>query len=852
MNPLRLLSFTALLAASAHAVPLVNPTDSFRYRKGSSAPQANWRSLPESSLDASWLTGPGFIGYGDGSPGSVLSDMRQTTTPANPGYLAFFARRSFTIPEGLPATERLFLRSDYDDGFVAWIVNSSGTSVAGDYANVSGITSVPPAAPSPDPAFNARANGNHECSFGNSSPQPARVTDLGPVSAFPPGTYTLCLMGLNDNLTSSDAILHSTLYTESPPPPATIVWSKAASPYSFAANFTVPANSILTIEPGVTVRFASGTGLIVNGQLLAEGTAAEPITFTRSAASGTWDRIRLDNAGSTRQTHRIVHTRIEYASSSNATVRASDTNIHLENVRFTNVAAQMVDMTGSSCVLLNCEFNSIPSGELIHFSSMPSQGYALVKGCRFGTPGQRASGGYNDIIDFTGGNRPGPIVRFIDNVFLSGVDDVFDMDGTDAHIEGNAFFSIRKDSARASSSNCITTGANGSDTSQLVICRNWFYNIEHAFLQKDRGSAVMQNNTIVNITPNPVSTNNGEAPGLVMFGEPWRGDPYGSGLIFEGNIGAALQITDPFPLLSGAQAAGAFFSTRANCIQGFSIPGTGNLNADPLLVSVTGVDFSNYRTRLALQPTSPCRSSGPNGLDMGADVPSGASISGEPPTLTNLRDASLRVAGPGIWAYRWRLNAGPWSPEISLVPASIWNGATFTSSMFDNAPPISLSDLPDGTHSVEVLGRNSAGDWQESPTVSRSWTVSSIPPDSDADGMPDAWELTHNLDPASADDAPLDPDGDGLSNLSEFIAGTSPRDAASTLALTASSLPDSSIRLSFNAVAGKSYRIDSAPSPNGPWSELTRLSPADSGPVSHDSAISPPNRFFRLTTPASN
>jgi hypothetical protein len=852
MNPLRLLATTALLSASAHAVPLVNPTDSFRYRKNTSAPQADWRALPESSLDASWLTGPGFIGFGDGSPGSVLSDMRQTTTPANPGYLTFFARRSFTIPEGLPATERLILRSDYDDGFVAWIVNSSGTAVAGDYANVTGITSVPPAAPSPDPAFNARANGTHECSFGNSSPQPARVTDLGPVSAFPPGTYTLCLMGLNDNLTSSDAILHSTLYTESPPPPATIVWSKAASPYSFSANFTVPANSILTIEPGVTVRFASGTGLIVNGQLLAEGTAAEPITFTRSAASGTWDRIRLDNAGNTRKSHRIVHTRIEYASSSNATVRAIDTNIHLENIRFTNVAAQMVDMTGASCVLLNCEFNSIPSGELIHFSSMPSQGYALVKGCRFGTPGQRASGGYNDIVDFTGGNRPGPIVRFIDNVFLSGVDDVFDMDGTDAHIEGNAFFSIRKDSARASSSNCITTGANGSDTSQLVICRNWFYNIEHAFLQKNSGSAVMQNNTIVNITPNPVSTNNGEAPGIVMFGEPWRGDPYGSGLLFEGNIGADLQIADPFPLLAGAQAVGAFFSTRSNCIQGFSIPGTANLNADPLLVSVTGVDATNYRTRLALQPGSPCRSTGPNGLDMGADVPSGASISGEPPTLTNLRDASLRVAGPGIWAYRWRLNAGPWSPEISLVPASIWNGATFTSSMFDNAPPITLTNLPDGTHSVEVLGRNSAGDWQEAPTVSRSWTISSTPPDTDSDGMPDAWEITHNLNPASASDAPLDPDGDGLSNLSEFIAGTSPRDPASTLALTGSSLPDSSIRLSFDAIAGKSYRIDSAPSPNGPWSELTRLSPTDSGPVSHNSTISPPNRFFRLTTPASN
>ncbi len=48
------------------------------------------------------------------------------------------------------------------------------------------------------------------------------------------------------------------------------------------------------------------------------------------------------------------------------------------------------------------------------------------------------------------------------------------------------------------------------------------------------------------------------------------------------------------------------------------------------------------------------------------------------------------------------------------------------------------------------------------------------PPDSDSDGMPDAWEILHGFNPASHLDAALDADLDGLSNLEEFLLGTNP------------------------------------------------------------------------------
>lgn len=46
--------------------------------------------------------------------------------------------------------------------------------------------------------------------------------------------------------------------------------------------------------------------------------------------------------------------------------------------------------------------------------------------------------------------------------------------------------------------------------------------------------------------------------------------------------------------------------------------------------------------------------------------------------------------------------------------------------------------------------------------------------DNDNDGLPNWWELSHGLDDEDDTDAALDPDTDTLTNLEEFLAGTSP------------------------------------------------------------------------------
>jgi hypothetical protein len=118
--------------------------------------------------------------------------------------------------------------------------------------------------------------------------------------------------------------------------------------------------------------------------------------------------------------------------------------------------------------------------------------------------------------------------------------------------------------------------------------------------------------------------------------------------------------------------------------------------------------------------------------------------------------------------------------------------------------------------------------------------------DSDGDGLPDDWEIAHQLNPNSPDDAAIDSDGDGLTNLQEYQAGTDPRSVASSLRLTAAFEADQII-LRFAAVEGRHYRISVADAVLGDnWSNLADVPAGPTRDVEVSDAQNSSQRFYRL------
>ena len=81
--------------------------------------------------------------------------------------------------------------------------------------------------------------------------------------------------------------------------------------------------------------------------------------------------------------------------------------------------------------------------------------------------------------------------------------------------------------------------------------------------------------------------------------------------------------------------------------------------------------------------------------------------------------------------------------------------------------------LPAGAQALILTAKSEAA----TPVVNGTTDVGTIAliPDNDRDGISDIFELDHGLDPTDPTDALLDADGDGLTNLREFLNDTDPQ-----------------------------------------------------------------------------
>jgi hypothetical protein len=100
--------------------------------------------------------------------------------------------------------------------------------------------------------------------------------------------------------------------------------------------------------------------------------------------------------------------------------------------------------------------------------------------------------------------------------------------------------------------------------------------------------------------------------------------------------------------------------------------------------------------------------------------------------------------------------------------------------------------------------------------------------DTDTDGIPDAWELAQagDLESLAAD---RDADGDGLSDRLEYLAGTSPTNGGSRLAVTRLvPLPDGGLEVRWASVEGRRYDVERA---TNPWTGAVAVVAAGLAPT---------------------
>jgi len=464
---------------------------------------------------------------------------------------------------------------------------------------------------------------------------------------------------------------------------------QASGPWQITRDLIVPAEIMLQIEADTKVYFEAGVKLTVHagGRLVAAGQENARIQLTNvPGRHERWGGLIFEDSQTDNQ---LCYVDQFAGDGRQQMILVKRAQLLIDNMTWTPSDKTILEVDHPSVIVRNSIFPNVQGVETIHGQSLHGEEYFILEGNTFGQPT-----GYNDVIDFSDCKRPGPIFQAYNNIFLGGGDDGLDLDGCDAHIEGNRFMHFHKGHTASSTSNAIATGFRFERTSDIVVVRNIFYDNDHAVLLKEDCFLHAENNVFVKCNQ-----------AVINFSEwPDRDVTPGKGAYFDGNIfwnnqqlfeNQYSQPGNPDPQI-----------TVNRCIipQAAHSLGTGNLDADPLFVDPES-DFH-------LLPGSPARGCGPNELDMGAYVPAGASISGEPPEISQTDTAHLVIGGPGITHYRFTLNTpeASWSEIFSL----------------ELNPSIELTDLQDGVvYTVYVQGQNSAGVWQKNPeyAVSKSWRV---------------------------------------------------------------------------------------------------------------------------------
>ena len=757
-----------------------------------------WRS--EGFDDSSWAQGPSQIGYGDAPRDEVTLVARTyygTATGTQSGPVGLF-RAQFTIAN-VNAVAVVSGRVLFDDSCAVYV---NGTQVYR-HGDLTGNAPLTEYTETTTPLTRENAEANFTV----------------PLAVLHDGANTIAVEVHQHDAGSLDLSFDLRL---SSVPAQEIQWTAAGGPYHLTGDVTVPAGATLVIGSGTRVFANSTRRLIVNGILKVQGTEAAPVHFSHlpgapleddprepgtQAVPPKWGGILVQDSLSPE--NRISHA--TFYGAQPAAVEGSITVVRaacvIEHGLF--CATYLHGVYGRNCSLTvqDSVFPDVfPPGKeylgevldnLSEFVEVDSaaadpgiagnpnfvNGFPIGGVLRLYRNHFYGSSGHNDLVDITAGKwGETPVLDVQDNYFHGPTgDEHIDLNG-DAYIAGNIFENCTKDQYTSDNgyANAISSDLGGTDTT-IVVVRNVFTHCDHAVNVKRASAVIFEHNTVADVNPDYLFVRNAGLPtefrqnvagSAINFFIPEDTGRAGDGAFAAWNIfyGGAGNGALPRVLswadrdLTGQPQKTTKLELFRNIVDPLVLdPVIGSQHPNNVLAAVwqtTAINpqFADRAARnYALHALSPVLAAGPFGLPPGHTIPAGCYLGNRPPAATSATSAAITIGGPGIFAYQWRIDGGAWSASVAFAPGVFpRTGATVRTST------LALAGLAEGTHTLEVIGQDFAGNWQPVPTTA-SWLVSATPPANYSQWL--AWY-------GVADGSDID--ADGLGSLVEYGFATSP------------------------------------------------------------------------------
>ena len=134
------------------------------------------------------------------------------------------------------------------------------------------------------------------------------------------------------------------------------VWNEADSPYIVNETIYVLAGQTLTIGPGVTMLFAPGAGIVINGTLAVEGTATNMVVFDEKDDSSGWSGLVFNEGSVGGIDHAVIN-------NTSRAIGATNCELSITNSIITNTAqAVHAEFKKSGSLTIDNCFIDVQSG----------------------------------------------------------------------------------------------------------------------------------------------------------------------------------------------------------------------------------------------------------------------------------------------------------------------------------------------------------------------------------------------------------------------------------------------------------------------------------------------------------